>query len=246
MKKSISILLLALSGLLLCSFVTEKTASKKVYSLGTNNTHVFEIYSDSTFRYQYVIDTFIDVVSEGTWTVRKNKDLILNSYNPEPLIPLEIERAPTPNSRQARHLHINLISDKGNEDDFFVIPQTNRVTLPLYNKQRGSQVIETVFLIDNISFVIEKKPKENTRPKPKVYHHKISLPPVYTNKETEQVSLRLNPGESAHITIRIKDEDFKHRTFRNTRVQIKGKDLSFIDTDVNKLVKLKLQEGKNK
>ena len=167
MKKSISILF-ALSGLLLCSFVTEKTASKKVYSLGTNNTHVFEIYSDSTFSYKYVIDTFIDVVSEGTWTVRKNKDLILNSYNPEPPIPLEIERAPTPNSRQARHLHINLISDKGNEDDFFVIPQTNRVTLPLYSKQRGSQVIETVFLIDNISFIIEKKPKENTRPKPKV------------------------------------------------------------------------------
>lgn len=240
MRKSISILLV-LMGLLLCSFVTETAeVGKRVYRLA-NDTHVFEIYNDSTFKYKYVIDTFVDVVSEGKWRSKNGRDLILNSYEQEPPIPLIVEIKKTPDSKRARQLHVELINDKGREHDFFVIPMSNRVSLPFYSGSRGSQVIETVFLIENLSFKIIKKPEENTRKKPTVYHHKISLSPMYTNKSTEEVKLNLPPGESAYITINLKDDSFKKRIFTNTPIQIKGKDLIFRDSDSEKVIKLKQQ-----
>lgn len=244
MKKSISILL-ALSGLLLCSFVAAQDGSKKVYRLGYD-THLFEIYADSTFKYQYVVDTFIDVVSEGKWRSKNGRDLILNSYEQEPPIPLVVERMASPNNK-IRQVHIDLTGAKGKEHDYFVLPFTNRVTLPSYNRKRGSQVIETAFMIDRMSFMIIKEPAENTRPKPTIYYQKVSLPPAYTNKMTEEVQLRLHPGESARITIDVSKADFGKRTFTNTPIQIRGKDLTFKDTDSDKVFKLKLVEpGKKK
>lgn len=240
MRKNISIFVV-LAGILLCSFVTETAEpGKRVYRLA-NDTHVFEIYNDSTFKYKYVIDTFIDVVSEGKWTSKNGRDLLLNSYHQAPPIPLVVEIKKTPDSKRSRQLHVELINDKGRENDFFVIPMSNRVSLPFYSGSRGSQVIETVFLIENLSFKIIKKPEENTRPKPTVYHHKISLPPMFTNKYTEQVKLNLPPGESAYITIKINDADFGKRTFTNTPIQIKGRELIFRDSDSDKVFKLKLQ-----
>lgn len=243
MKKSISIALI-LSAILFCSFTDDKT-SKRVYSLG-NDTHLFEINSDSTFIYKYVVDTFIDVVSEGKWRSKNGKDLILNSYVEEAPIPLIVQKKKTPNSKTVRQVHIEFISDKKNEQDFYVIPFTNRNTMPNYNRKRGSQIIETAFLIDSMYFSIIKQPEENTRPKPTIYYQKQSLPPMYTNKKTEAVELRLPPGESAYITINVKDTDFSHRTFNNTPVQIKGKHLIFKDSDSGKTFNLKLHEAGKK
>lgn len=244
MNKSTGLALL-FSVILFCSFTNDKT-SKRIYSLG-NDTHLFEINSDSTFQYRYVVDTFIDVVSEGNWRSKNGKDLILDSYRQEVPIALTVQKKRTPNSKTVRQVHIEFISDKGNEQDFYVIPITNRNTMPSYNWKRGSQVIETAFLIDSMAFKIVKQPEENTRPKPTVYYHKQSLPPMYANKETEAVELRLPPGESAYITIRVKDEDFSKRTFTNTPIQLKGKELIFSDSDSGKTFKLKLhEEGKKK
>lgn len=234
-----------LSGILFCSFVTDKT-TKRIYSLG-NDTHLFEINSDSTFQYKYVVDTFIDIVSEGKWKSKNSKDLILNSYVEPTPIPLVVQKKKTPNSKTVRQVHVEFISDRGNPQDYFVMPYTNRETMPAYNRKRGSQVIETAFLIDSIYFKILKQPEENSRPKPTIYYHKVSLPPMYTSKETEKVELKLNPGESAYITIKVNDNDFSYRTFKNTPIHIKGKELIFKDSDSNKTFKLKLHEtGKKK
>lgn len=204
----------------------------------SDNSHHLDLKADGTFIYEYRTDTFIDLTSDGTWEL-KDKKVILNSYmeviHPE----VEFERVSTPGSKRNRHLNIELISDKYNEDDFFIIPVNKRITVPDYSAgTRGSHFMETAFLIDSMAFIIVKDPVDNPRPRPKEYFHKQAASPKYEVLQTEMVSMMLHPGESANVTIYVYNEDFEYKTFENFPVAISKKGLLYKDEGDGKTYEL--------
>ncbi len=204
-----------------------------------DNSNYLELRADGTYHYEYRTDTFIDLVSDGTWVKKDSKTIVLNS-DIEPIQPeVEWEKIPTPCSHRDRHLNVEVLADEYNETDFFVVPITKRMTVPNYRSgQRGSHTVETAFLIDSISFKIIKEPVDNPRPRPQKFFHKQALPPKYEVLETEKLKLMLNPGESANVTIFLFNEDFEIKTFKNKELTLKGKTILYRDEQDEKTYEL--------
>lgn len=203
-----------------------------------DNSNYLELNADGTYHYEFRTDTFIDLVSDGTWEKKDSKTIVLNS-NIAPIQPeVEWKKTSIPGSRE-RHINIEVITDEYNESDFFIIPITSKITVPNYRSgQRGTYTMETAFLIDNISFKIIKEPIDNPRPHPEKFFQKQALPPKYEILETETLPLMLNPGESANVTIYLFNEDFTIKTFKDKELTLKGKTILYRDEQDDKTYEL--------